>query len=747
MTKYALAGNPNCGKTTLFNRLTRSHQHVGNWAGVTVEHKVGKYAADKSIEIVDLPGIYSLSPLSPDEIVSRDYLLTQAPDLVIDVIDATNLDRNLYLANQLLALDYPIVLALNMADEARARGIEIDVARLSERFGCPVVPISASRNEGIDRLMQVCRETCASAQRHRDLQLDEQTELALAQADAALPQEGIAHRRWYAFKTLENDEKMLQRLPLTQAQTAECAAVSERYADLARERADIAIANARYLAIDGAVRETVRLTENKRLSLSDRIDRIVTGKWTGIPIFALVMFAVFFLSVQVFGTWTVDGLTALLEKGQEALADKMAQGQVATWLSSLVVDGIIAGVGGILVYVPQIMVLFGLISALEACGYMSRIAFLLDRVFRAIGLSGQSLIPMIVGCGCSVPGIMSARVVKNDAERRATVFLVPFVPCSAKLVMFAFFAGAVFNNNAFVATSMYFVSIAVIVATGLIFLAFRKRKGVENDGFVMELPPYRVPKVGNVLHEMWEKGKSFVIKAGTVIFVASIVLWFLRSFTWRMQFTEDMSASILAGLGRVVAPLFVPLGFGQWQYAVATLSGLAAKETVVVTLELVGGAQMSAGSAYAFMVFNLLCFPCMGAIATSFRELGSAKYGFAALGFQILTAYVTAMAFYWLSRLLGASPAAFWTLVTLLCLAIACAISYRLYRMQRRRKRCGSCAGNCAECFYNRNRVSGPPAEDPDTAAQVVADEDAGDASASPTQTRQESQTTKKDGD
>lgn len=696
MTTYALAGNPNCGKTTLFNRLTRSHQHVGNWAGVTVEHKVGKYSKDKQVEIVDLPGIYALSPLSPDEIVARDYLLNGQVDLVLNVIDATNLERNLYLATQLLALDYPLVVALNMTDEAEARGIRVNAEKLQEILGCPVVPISAAKNQGIDELMQICKQTVGKV-RQTDLRMDDQTEAQLDRIAELLDGVQTRHIRWYAVKALEGDYSAWRdgREQTVQA----CQAISQEYADLHQERADIAVANARYHAIDAVAKQVLEHIPSTKLSLSDKIDRYVTGKWTGIPIFIGVMFAVFFLSVQLFGTWTVDGLSALLERGQNALAAAMQRGQVSPWLISLTVDGILAGVGGILVYVPQIMVLFGLISALEACGYMARIAFLMDRIFRAIGLSGQSLIPMIIGCGCSVPGIMSARVVKNSAERRATVFLVPFIPCSAKLVLFAFFAGAVFGGNAFVATSMYFVSILVIIVGGLLLKGIRKyNKTAKDESFVMELPPYRVPKLPNVLHEMWAKGKSFVIKAGTVIFAASVILWFLRSFTWKMDYTEDVTQSILALIGGWIAPLFVPMGFGEWQYAVATLSGLAAKETVVVTLELIGNMSLTPVQAYAFMVFNLLCFPCMGAIATSFRELGSPKYGFAALGFQFVTAYVVATLFYQGGRLMQLHPAVFWSLLTGIILIAAGIIAFLVYRNSR--KKGMICSGNCAGCTH-----------------------------------------------
>lgn len=693
---YALAGNPNCGKTTLFNRLTKSHQHIGNWAGVTVEHKKGFYYKNKAIEIIDLPGIYSLSPLTLDEIVSRNYLLDQSPDVIIDVVDATNLERNLYLTTQLLSLDCKVVIALNMCDEARRLGLDIDTAKLQERFGCPVVAISAVKNEGLDELMRVC--AASSDCRHVDMTFDETTEQALLTVGEKLCTKVTdANMRWYLIKLLEGDGKIVEKCGLDESQREWLREQTAAYSARMRERADIAIANQRYDYITRIVEETVKKELPDKPSVSDKIDRVLTNKWLAIPIFAAIMFVIFYISIQSLGQWTVDGMKYLVERLQDVTRSAMDAKSVVPWLTSLIVDGILNGVGNIIAYVPQIMILFGFISLLEASGYMARVAFIMDRIFRGIGLSGQSLIPMIVGCGCTVPGIMSARTIKNRRERRATIMLVPFMPCSAKLVLFAFFSSAVFGGNALVATSMYFVSIAVIIVGGLLLKGiFRRTDRSEDDTFVMELPPYRLPRPLNVLKDMWDKGKGFLIKAGTIIFAASVILWFLQNFNFRFRMVEDPSASMIAGIGKVIAPLFLPLGFGDWKYAVATLSGLAAKETVVVTLELVGGLQMSAASAYSFMVFNLLCFPCLGAISASFKELGKAREGLVTLLFQFVTAYLVSLLIYQASRLLGAYPTVFWSLIAG-AVVLACAgISFALYRKS---KKAGyGCSGDCAAC-------------------------------------------------
>ncbi|HRX14374.1 MAG TPA: ferrous iron transport protein B [Eubacteriales bacterium] len=635
----ALAGNPNSGKTTLFNLLTGSNQHIGNWAGVTVERKEGRLTYDQSVRVVDLPGIYSLSPLSVDEQVAYKYLTEEKPDLIINIVDATNLERNLFLTTQLLELGCDMVVALNMKDELESQGKKIDVEKLTEFYGVKFFSISASKNSGIDELIKYGLSKNISKPKPLKINKTSRDEIA-------------AERYTAISKTV-------------------CAVLTDIHAKITKSEKD------------------------KNLSVSDKIDKIVTNKWLAFPIFAVIMTLIFYVSIDGLGGFLSDLLN---EHFFPWLSDatRNAMSGLPFWLSSLVVDGIMRGVLSVVGFVPQIMLLFGFISVLEASGYMARVAFIMDRLFNKIGLNGKSFVAIIIGCGCSVPAIMSARTIKNINERNSTITLAPLMPCSAKLALFSFFTTAVFGGNGIVAVSLYFVSIICIIIGGLLLKIFNRKKVDVGDTFIMELPVYRVPQAKNVLREMWEKGKAFIVKAGTVIFVASVILWFLQSFDFRLiMVTSDKS--ILAAIGRLIAPLFAPLGWGEWQFAVATLTGLAAKETVVSTLQILyGGAQISTVisplAAYSFLTFNLLAAPCIAAISTSFKEQGKAKYGWFSIVFQISLAYIVSLAIYQIGRLATDYSANFWTFV------ITAAIIALLYISVRFLAKKKGCNYECHHC-------------------------------------------------
>ncbi|MDR1961868.1 MAG: ferrous iron transport protein B [Gracilibacteraceae bacterium] len=661
--KIALAGNPNCGKTTLFNHLTGSSQYVGNWPGVTVEKKEGRLKGYKNVVITDLPGIYSLSPYSPEEIVTRDYLVREKPSVIINIIDASNLERNLYLTTQILETGIPVVVALNMIDIVRKRGDRIDEARLAAELGCPVVAMSAVRGEGAPELIARVLELL-------DLEhtlalpavFSAKTESVLQEQQALPPvaAEG-AQARWYAVKLLERDEKAARHLNL-QAEARERAetltAALEKEMD---DDSESIVTNERYEYVGRVARQAAR-RQPVRLTTSDRIDRIVTNRVLALPIFAAVMFAVYFISVTWIGAivteWTNDSFFGGIV--QPAAESFLASAGTAEWMVSLVADGIIGGVGAVLGFVPQMMVLFILLSVLEDCGYMARIAFIMDRVFRRFGLSGKSFIPILIASGCGVPGIMSSRTIENEKDRRMTIMVTTFIPCGAKLPIIALIAGALFPGSLWVAPSMYFMGIAMIILSGLILKKTRLFAG-DPAPFVMELPPYHAPGVKGVLIHMWERSKAFVVKAGTVIFVSCGLIWFLSSFGTGADGFGMVEAenSILAVLGGVIAPLFAPLGFGGWQMTVATITGLVAKENVVGTMGILFGlgeaaedssalqgsvaAMMTSVSALAFMVFNLLCAPCFAAIGAIRREMGNWGWTLIAVGYQSVLAYAVAL--------------------------------------------------------------------------------------------------------
>lgn len=665
--KIALAGNPNCGKTTLFNALTGSNQFVGNWPGVTVEKKEGKLKNHKDVTIIDLPGIYSLSPYTLEEVVARNYLIGERPDAILNIVDGTNIERNLYLSTQIMELGIPVVMAVNMMDIVEKNGDKIHTGKLAEKLGCEVVRISALKGTGIK---EAAEKAVALANRQKTLTpvhtFAPEVEEAIASVDAKLgsgvPEE---QKRFFAIKLLEKDDKIAGQM----GQTPDVSAEIEMLENTFDDDTESIITNERYVYISSIIDACVtKAQRGRKLTVSDQIDRIVTNRFAALPIFALIMWGVYYISVTtvgdwltgwtndvLFGEWVVPGVTGALE----------AIG-CAGWLTGLIADGIVGGVGAVLGFVPQMLVLFLFLAFLESCGYMARVAFIMDRIFRKFGLSGKSFIPMLIGSGCSVPGIMASRTIENDRDRKMTVMTTTFIPCGAKLPIIALVAGAFFGNAGWVAWSAYFVGIAAIVCSGIIL---KKTKMFAGDPapFVMELPAYHMPTAGNVLRSMWERGWSFIKKAGTVILLSAIVLWFLQGFGWvdgsfRMLEADELNHSILAAVGGVIAPLFAPLGWGDWKMAVAAVTGLIAKENVVTTFGILFGfaevseageeiwsvlaGTMSGVAAYSFLVFNLLCAPCFAAMGAIKREMNSAKWFWFAIGYQCGLAYVAALCIY-----------------------------------------------------------------------------------------------------
>ncbi len=656
--KFALAGNPNCGKTTMFNELTGASQYVGNWPGVTVEKKEGKLKSQKDIIVTDLPGIYSLSPYTLEEVVARNYLLTERPDVIIDIIDATNIERNLYLTTQLLETGIPVVAALNMMDVVKKNGDKIDVKKLSEKLGCPVVETSALKAEGLNHMIEtalyVARTVKIQPIAH---QFSSDAESCLSEVEAlirtAVPAESL---RWHAIKLFERDEKVCERLGLQPDVKKKLEAIIRQCENQYDDDSESMITNERYIYIHDLIHDTVK-KRSQQMTISDKIDRVVTNRAAAIPIFIGVMFLVYFIAVSWIGTlvtdWTNDVLfgTYITDWASNGLAAIGA----ADWTQSLIVDGIIGGVGAIIGFVPQMLVLFALLSLLEDCGYMARVAFIMDRIFRKFGLSGKSFIPLMVASGCGVPGIMASRTIENESDRRMTIMTTTFIPCGAKLPIIALIAGALFPANSWwLAPCAYFLGIGMVILSGVIL---KKTKAFAGDPapFVMELPQYRAPAPKGILIHMWERAKSFIIKAGTIIFLSCVLIWFLSNFNAQMQMVE-IEDSMLAAVGTFIAPVFAPLGFGDWQSSVATLTGLVAKENVVGTMGVLHGlanateestlllssiaATFTTVSAFSFMSFNLLCAPCFAAIGAISREMGSAKWTWAAIGYQTMLAYV-----------------------------------------------------------------------------------------------------------
>ncbi|MDE7016597.1 MAG: ferrous iron transport protein B [Lachnospiraceae bacterium] len=662
----ALAGNPNCGKTTLFNALTGANQFVGNWPGVTVEKKEGKLKGnkDKEVKVVDLPGIYSLSPYTLEEVVARNYLMMERPDVILNIVDGTNLERNLYLSTQLLELGIPVVMAVNMMDVVEKTGDRIHTERLGKKLGCDVVAISALKGTGIEEavgkaIMAANGNACPLHTFAEDVEAA--IRMVADKLGTAVP---IEQRRFFAIKLLEKDEKIEKQLKLAPDVAGEITELEEKYDD----DTESIITNERYLYISSIIEETCTKNRKNKLTTSDKIDRIVTNRILALPIFAAAMFLVYFVSVTTVGTFVTDWTNDVLfgEIIPPAIERLLLGIGCADWLRGLVLDGIVAGVGAVLGFVPQMLVLFIFLAFLEGCGYMARIAFIMDRIFRKFGLSGKSFIPIMIGTGCGVPGIMASRTIESERDRRMTVITTTFIPCGAKLPIIALIAGSLFGGAWWVAPSAYFVGIAAIVCSGIIL---KKTKMFAGDvaPFVMELPAYHLPTIGSVLRSMWERGWSFIKKAGTIILLSTIVLWFLMSFGWAdgsfgMLETGELGSSILAGIGNMVAPVFAPLGWGDWKMAVAAVTGLIAKENVVGTLGMLFGfaevaedgtqiwgalaGSMTAVAAYSFLVFNLLCAPCFAAMGAMKREMDSAKWFWFAIGYQCGLAYLVSLCIY-----------------------------------------------------------------------------------------------------
>ncbi|MBS5545267.1 MAG: ferrous iron transport protein B [Lachnospiraceae bacterium] len=668
--KIALAGNPNSGKTTLFNSLTGSNQFVGNWPGVTVEKKEGKLKGHKDVVIMDLPGIYSLSPYTLEEVVARNYLIGERPDAILNIVDGTNLERNLYLSTQLLELGIPVVMAINMMDIVNKNGDKIDIVALSKDLGCPVVEISALKGTGV---MEAAKKAVELAGRKNQIpvhKFGKDVEAALDEIEnylgGEIPEE---QKRFYAIKLFERDDKISARM--TSVPNVE--SIIKRTEDALDDDAESIITNERYDYIASIIKDSYVKKAKGQLTTSDQIDRIVTNRFAALPIFAVIMYIVYYVSVTTVGTWvtdwTNDGLfgEAWSFFGTEVpgiptlVGNFLESVNCAQWLSGLILDGIVAGVGAVLGFVPQMLVLFIFLAFLESCGYMARVAFIMDRIFRKFGLSGKSFIPMLIGTGCGVPGVMASRTIENDRDRKMTIMTTTFIPCGAKLPIIALIAGALFGGASWVAPSAYFVGIAAIICSGIIL---KKTKMFAGDPapFVMELPAYHMPTVGNVLRSMWERGWSFIKKAGTVILLSTIVIWFASTYGFTdagFGAVEDMSDSILAAIGRGVQWLFIPLGWGHWQAAVAAITGLVAKENVVGTFGILYGfaevaedgveiwdhlaADFTVVSAYSFLVFNLLCAPCFAAMGAIKREMNNAKWFWFAIGYQCGLAYVVAL--------------------------------------------------------------------------------------------------------
>ena len=748
--KIALAGNPNCGKTTLFNALTGSNQFVGNWPGVTVEKKEGKLKKHDDVVIMDLPGIYSLSPYTLEEVVARNYLIEERPDAILNIIDGTNLERNLYLTTQLTELGIPVVIAVNMIDVVRKAGDSINVKELSRELGCPVVEISALKGEGVMEAAEAAIEAAKNGKTIPMHTFSGPVEHAIAHIEEAvvheMPEE---QQRWYAIKVFERDDKVLEKLHIAddvKAHVEEDITAAEKELD---DDAESIITNERYIYIAQLIKGCYKKKNKGGLSTSDKIDKIVTNRWLGLPIFAVVMFLVYYLAMVTVGAsatdWANDGLfgdgwhlfgigsaaynevaeewgdaativdgydayveengepadgvftytvedeetlateeeTATVADYEEALATLEELGDepdpadygvwvpgipvligngleavgCADWLSGLILDGIVAGVGAVLGFVPQMLVLFLLLAFLEACGYMARIAFVLDRIFRKFGLSGKSFIPMLIGTGCGIPGVMASRTIENERDRRMTIMTTTFIPCGAKVPFIAMIAGAIFNGSAWVATSAYFVGMAAIIISGIML---KKTKMFAGDPapFVMELPAYHWPTLGNVLRSMWERGWSFIKKAGTIILLSTILVWFTTYFgvvdgAFRMLSEDEIDYSILAAVGNAIAWIFAPLGWGNWQAVVASITGLIAKENIVGTMGILYGgagdvyatlaATFTPITGYSFLVFNLLCAPCFAAIGAIKREMNNAKWTWFAIGYQCGFSYIVAL--------------------------------------------------------------------------------------------------------
>ena len=714
--KIALAGNPHCGKTTLFNALTGSNQFVGNWPGVTVEKKEGKLKGYKDVTITDLPGIYSLSPYTLEEVVARNYLVNEKPDAIINIIDGTNIERNLYLSTQIMELGIPVIMAVNMTDLLDKNGIELNSDKLSEKLGCEVVEISALKGTGIKeaaaKAVRLAESKKINKTVHRfSANVESIIETVQNKMGLDVAEE---QRRFFAIKLLERDSKISQFMTNVPDVSAEIEKIENDFDD----DTESIITNERYTYISSIINDCVKKQSSKeKLTTSDKIDKIVTNRILALPIFAVVMFLVYYISMVTVGSaatdWANDGLfgdgfhlfgigtssngvwvpgiPVLIGNGLDAVG-------CADWLSGLILDGIVAGVGAVLGFVPQMLVLFLLLAILEACGYMARIAFIMDRIFRRFGLSGKSFIPILIGTGCGVPGIMASRTIENERDRRMTIMTTTFIPCGAKTPFIAMIAGAIFGGSPLVATSAYFIGMVAIIVSGIILKKTRLFMG-DPAPFVMELPAYHIPTVGNVLRSMWERGWSFIKKAGTIILLSTIVVWFTTYFGFtdegfRMLAEDEIDMSILAKIGNAIAWIFTPLGWGNWQAAVASITGLVAKENIVGTMGILyGGGELSVYAelaanftklaGFSFLTFNLLCAPCFAAIGAIKGEMNSAKWTWIAIGYQCGFAYIVSLCIYNIGRLISGGVINIWTVVAIILVA---AFLYLLFRPSKVRK-------------------------------------------------------------
>lgn len=693
--KIALAGNPNCGKTTMFNNLTGSSQYVGNWPGVTVEKKEGKLKSDKQAVIQDLPGIYSLSPYTLEEVVTRNYLVNERPNAIINIVDASNPERNLYLTTQLLELGIPMVIALNMMDLAEKNGDKIDVKKLSEGLGCSVVQTSAVKGQGSAEAANAALDLAKNqAAAPTPLRFDRKLEEILSRISELL--QGSCSPlalRWFTVKVFERDEKILEQLALSSDVSERIELLRQQAEQEFDDDAESIITQERYLAVSALLKSCYRKKQNNRLTMSDKIDKVVTNRFFALPIFALVMFLVYYLSISTVGTMMTDWVNDVLfgEVIPPAVEGWLVSVNAADWLQSLILDGVIAGVGAVLGFLPQMVVLFLLLALLEDCGYMARIAFIMDRVFRKFGLSGKSFIPMLIGLGCGVPAIQASRTIENDRDRKMTVMTTTFIPCSAKLPIIGLIAGALFHQSGWVAASAYFVGIAAIIISGILLKKSRLFAG-DPAPFVMELPAYHLPRVKGVFIQTWDRVKAFIRKAGTVIFLSSALIWFLSNFNFRLEMTETPE-SILASIGMVLAPLFAPLGWGYWEAAVGSIAGLVAKENLVSVMGILYGfvevaengdqiwnvvaQNFTALSGYSFLIFNLLCAPCFAAIGAIRREMGSAKWTWIAIGYQCGFAYLISLLIYQLGSWIVTSA---FTAGTAVAVVLLCVLVYLVVR-------------------------------------------------------------------
>lgn len=709
--KIALAGNPNCGKTTLFNALTGSNQFVGNWPGVTVEKKEGKLKGAKDVTIVDLPGIYSLSPYTLEEVVARNYLITERPDVILNIVDGTNLERNLYLSTQIMELGIPVVLAVNMMDLVEKNQDQIHIDKLGKKMGCEAVEISALKGTGIEKAANKAVSLAKKKEKTaRACQFQDQVEKAVLSVEKKLGSEiPEGQKRFFAIKLLERDDKIggqISRLP-------DVAKEIETLMQAFDDDVESIITNERYEYISSVIGECYTKSRTQSLTISDKIDRIVTNRILALPIFAAIMWLVYYVSVSTIGSWATDWVNdgvfgdGFSLFGMEAASvPKLVEGALdavncAGWLKGLVLDGIVGGVGATLGFTPQMFVLFFFLAFLEGCGYMARVAFIMDRIFRKFGLSGKSFIPMLIGTGCGVPGILASRTIEQDRDRKMTVMTTTFIPCGAKLPIIALIAGAFFHNSGWVSFSAFFVGIAAVICSGVILKKTKMFSG-EPAPFVMELPAYHMPSLKNVLRSMWDRVYSFIKKAGTVILLSAVALWFLQGFGWvdgsfAMLEADQLESSILAALGGLAAPLFTPLGWGDWKMAVATFTGLIAKENVVMAFGTLFGfaevaedgrefwqalsASMPAVAAYSFLVFNLLCAPCFAAMGAMKREMNNGKWFWFAVFYQTAFAYLVSFCIYQIGAMVTTGA---FGVGTILAVALIAGFLYLLFRPYRK---------------------------------------------------------------